>query len=547
MRLTRGNFLLAIIVQLVCASAATIRAAELIGPEISVDQAVDHYVDAALFGANVSPAPPADDANFARRATLDLAGRIPTTAELEEFVRDSSPEKKQRFVDRLLASPDFAYHQRNEFDVLLMAGKGNGEWREWLLKAQTDNRNWPELFRTILLPREADATEKGAAQFLKSRAANVDDMTNDTSRLFFGVSINCAKCHDHPLVEDWKQDHYFGMASFFNRTYLTKKQFLAERDDGELKFRTKAGVEKQAQLLFLTSATIQEPSLADKSDDERKASDEKQKADNDRETPPEPAKFSRRAQLVEAALKGDSNRFFSRAFVNRNFARLFGRGLVNPLDQMHSENEPSHPELLAWLARDVESHGYDFRRLLRGLVLSRAYGRTSRWELPGERPPDRLFAVAAVRPLTPMQFSLSLAVAAANPVEISKQSQTADQWVNKRRDLENQAFGFAQQIEIPGENFQVGVSEALFFSNGPQMANEYLRDSGDRLVGVLKETKDRPELIRTAFLAVLSREPSVDEREAITKYLAEREDRLPAAISQFVWSLATSSEFRFNF
>ena len=134
--------------------------------------------------------------------------------------------------------------------------------------------------------------------------------------------------NDHPLVPDWSQDHYFGMASFFNRTYLTKKNFLAEREEGKLKFRTTAGEEKEARLLFLTSAEVNEPSLADKSDAERQAGADKQKADNDRETPPEPAIFSRRAQLVDVALRPDPNGFFPRSFANRNFARLFGRGLV---------------------------------------------------------------------------------------------------------------------------------------------------------------------------------------------------------------------------
>ncbi|MGE5192842.1 MAG: DUF1549 domain-containing protein [Deltaproteobacteria bacterium] len=386
------------------AAAPILVADELAAPDRPVEEVVDQYVDAALQATGITAAPAADDANFIRRATLDLAGRIPATSEVRSYVQSTEPDKKQKLVDRLLASPDFVFHQRNEFDVMLMAAKGDGEWRDWLLKGFEGNRPWPQTFREIMLPHEDNPAGKGAAQFLKSRAANVDDMTNDTSRLFFGVSINCAKCHDHPLVPDWTQDHYFGMASFFNRTYLTKKRFLAEHDEGNLKFRTTAGEEKQARLVFLTAGEIAEPSLAERSDEQRKTSEEKQKTDNDRETPPEPSPYSRRALLVDVALRPDPNGFFPRAFVNRTWARLFGYGLVMPLDQMHSENKPSHPELLAWLARDAEAHNYDLKRLVRGLVLSRAYGRSSRWEQPGDRPAERHFAVAAVRPHTPMQF-----------------------------------------------------------------------------------------------------------------------------------------------
>lgn len=547
MRFVRITLLAALVCACLAGFSAALPAEELLAPDRPVEEVVDHYIDAALVAAGVTPAPPADDANFIRRLTLDLAGRIPVASEVQSFLQSPEHDKKARLVDRLLASPDFNYQRRDELDVLLMAGKGNGEWRDWLLKAVAENRPWPDMFRQIMLPNEADAAEKAAVTFLKTRAANVDDMTNDTSRLFFGVSINCAKCHDHPLVADWTQDHYFGMASFFNRTYLTKKKFLAEREDGKLKFRTTAGEEKEARLLFLTSAEINEPTLADKSDAERQAGEEKQKADNERETPPEPAHYSRRAQLVEVGLRPDPNAFFPRAFANRTWASLFGRGLVTPLDQMHSENNPSHPGLLAWLARDADSHRYDVKRIVRGLVLSQAYARSSRWEQTTERPAEKLFAVAAARPLTPMQYALSLAVATAAPAEVSQKLENAEQWTARRRDLENQAYGFAQQLEIPGENFQIGVAEPLLFSNGGQIANEYLRDSGDRLVGALKGISDRNQLIQTGYLAVLSREAQPDELEAVSKYLAAREDRPAAAIGQFVWALVSGSEFRFNY
>jgi hypothetical protein len=519
----------------------------LIAADRPIEEAVDHYIEARLAAAGVTPAPPADDANFIRRVTLDLAGRTPTSLEVASYLASTDADKRMRLIDRLLASPDFAFHQRNEFDVQLMAGKGDGTWRDWLLKAVEESRPWPQFFREIVLPREADPEAKGAAAFLKTRAANVDDMTNDTSRLFFGVSINCAKCHDHPLVPDWTQDHYFGMASFFSRTYLTKKKFLAEREEGNLKFRTTEGEEKQAKLVFLTTGEIAEPGLADRTDAERQAAEEKQKADNDRETPPEPPGYSRRAQLVEVALRPDPNGFFPKAFVNRLWARLFGVGLVTPLDQMHSENKPSHPELLAWLARDTEAHAYDLKRLVRGLVASRAYARTSRWEQPAERPSERLFAVAAVRALTPMQFSLALATATSNPIELSQKLEKSTDWASRRRELENQAQGFAPQIEIPGENFQVGVGEALLFSNGAQIESEYLRDSPDRLVGVLKGITDRNQLIETAFRAALAREAQPEEVETVIQFLAAREDRPVPAIQQFVWALITDSEFRFNY
>src|SRR5262249_1003165 len=281
MRKVRLLIRVSIVAVALCAPVRPSVADELAAPERPVEEVVDQYIDAGLSAAGLTPAPAADDANFIRRATLDLAGRVPATSEVVSYVGSTEADKKMKLVDRLLASPDFAFHQRNEYDGRLMAGKGNGEWRDWLRKGLEESRPWPQFFREIVLPREDTPSGKAAAQFLKSRVANVDDMTNDTSRLFFGVSINCAKCHDHPPVPDWTQDHYFGMASFFNRTYMTKKNFLAERDEGNLKFRTTAGEEKQAKLVFLTTGEIPEAALAERSEDQRKVSEEKQKADND--------------------------------------------------------------------------------------------------------------------------------------------------------------------------------------------------------------------------------------------------------------------------
>lgn len=511
-------------------------------PDRPIEAVIDELVEARLQTEGVTPAPVVDDAAFLRRVTLDVAGRVPLAAEVQAFLESSDPAKRVVLVDRLLASPDYAFHQRNEFHALLMPGRDDGEWREWLLKVFQENRPWNAVFRQLMLARDDDP-EKPAVEFLKSRARDLDDLTNDTSSLFFGVSINCAKCHDHPLVTDWTQDHYFGMASFFNRLYVTKKKFLAERPDGRVRFKTTDGEDKEGRLMFLTGATIDEPKV-ELSEDEKKAREKQEKEDNERDTPPVAPAFSRRAQIVDVALKPDPSGFFPRAIVNRLWARLIGRGLVHPVDQMHSANPASHPELLAWLARDMESHGYDLKRLIRGIVLSRTYARSSQWT--GPRPEPNLFAVAPVRPLTPMQYSLSLLVASSNPEEQARRVANAEEWANHRKNLDNSAHGFSRDLESPGDHFQVGVSEALLFSNGNHVQNEYLRDSGDRLVGFLKPMTDRELAIQTATRAVFSRPAASEEVQEFTRYLSEREDRLAAGWQQIVWAMLTSGEFRFN-
>ncbi len=526
-------------------SAASL-AGELLPPEKTIEEVVDHYIQARLVAEKVTPAPQASDPNLIRRLTLDLAGRIPTVAEAQAFAAATEPDKRAKAVDRLLASPDFAYQQRNELDTLLMKSN-DGAWRDYLLKACQENRPWDQLFREMLLTRDDDSDKKAALMFLKSRAKDLDELTNDTSKIFFGVSINCAKCHDHPLVLDWHQDHYFGFFSFFQRTYMNKRNQLAERTEGLVKFKTTEGVEKSAKLMFLTGSVIDEPPPPTLTDDEKKAIEKSRKEDEDKkEGPPPPVPtFSPRTRLVELALKVEDNRFFSRSIVNRVWARLMGRGLVMPLDQMHSENPASHPELLDWLTRDLVAHGYDLKRLMRGIVLSQAYSRSSRWDAQESQPHNQLFAVGLTRTLSPRQYSLALLFASRNSKNFPEDFLSPD-WANRRKDLENQSQHLANQLEVPSDNFQVGVSEALFFNNNQHVQNDLLNEGGDRLAGVLKTIPDRNEQLKLAFWTVYTRDPEPEEAVAISQFLDARADRLNVAWQQVIWSMLTSSEMRFN-
>ncbi len=525
------------------------RTAELLPVDRPINDVIDHYLRVGWVEAKVKPAPLVSAAGLVRRMTLDLAGRIPTRGETRAFVESNSPLRWTALADRLMASPDFAYHHRNQLDLLLLASRKNdGEFRKYLLNAARENRTWDVLFRQMMTGRESNAAEKPALAFLKARAGSLDDLTNDTSVLFFGVNVSCAKCHDHPLVDDWKQDHFFGMASFFTRTYLTKKNTLAEKFSGSIKFKTTGGEEKQARFMFLTGAEVPEPKVK-KSAEQRKAEDAEVK--RQMKDPKAPAAkipgFSPRAKLVEVALRLADRRFFSRAIVNRIWLRLMGRGIVDPPDQMHSANTPSHPELLEWLARDLANNGYDLKRLIRGIVLSDAYAISSQFSGEGEFPAPETFAVGAVRLLTPRQYSLSLLVAAANPDQVSQQVVAAD-WGKRREQLENESNGLAGKIELPSDNFQVSVDEALLFSNSDQIQNTLLKDSADRLVGVLKSIGDRRQLIGRAFEVTLSRTPDADEVTAFEGFLTKREKQgRVVAIQQMVWALLTSPELRFNY
>ncbi|MBY0524494.1 MAG: DUF1549 and DUF1553 domain-containing protein [Gemmataceae bacterium] len=527
---------------LVFASRSVIGADEPPPAEKPIGNVVDHFIDLKLKQENITPAPQADDATFIRRLTLDLVGRIPTAAETKAFVESTDPEKRVRLIDRLMASPGFVRHQATEFDTMLMYGT-QASIRDYLVQALTENRPWDRIFREVLLPEETDAKQKVAGEFVRKRVNDLDRLTNDVSVVFFGVNISCAQCHDHPKVEDWKQDHFFGMKAFFSRTF-DNGGFLAEREAGVVKFRTTEGKDRQARLMFLSGKAIDDASVREMTADEAKKEKDRFEASKKAKTPPPKPTFSARAQLVEMALQPEQREFFARSIVNRIWHRLYGQGLVMPLDQMHSKNPPSHPELLEWLARDTAEHNYDLRRLIRGLVLSKAYSRSSRWQ--GEdAPAPRLFAVGAVRPLTPMQMAASLQIATAAPGSFPALEKN-EEFEKRIENMEASVRGFASSIEQPRDNFQIGVGEALLFSNSDRLQKQFLGDAGDRLLGALKVIKDEKELVEVAVRNIYARNPTEEEIRVLIAYLQKRQDRPIEASRQMLWALLASTEFRFN-
>lgn len=525
----------------------TVAEKDLLPADRPIHAVVDHYVAAKLAQSKVQPAPAASDANFIRRQTLDLAGRIPTTAEVRAYVAATEPDKAARLVERLMAAPGFVRHQVTEFEWLLTEGQGSdggskGSFRDYLTRAVSEGRRWDRVFKEVIAGDTAAPETKGADAFLRSRAKDLDKLVTDVSVRFFGVNISCAQCHDHPLVPAWKQDHYYGMKSFFSRTF-EHGDFVAERDYGTISFKTTAGETKQARLMFLSGDAVEEPPAPEPNEAQKKEEKRLLEETKKNKQPAPAPKFSRRALLAEASLKPGHEGFFARAVVNQVWQRLFGHGLVMPVDQMHGQNPPSHPALLQWLARDLVQHDYDVRRLVRGLVQSAAYARSSRWD--GARPEPGLFAVAQPRALTPQQVGASLQFAVTSP-DAFKGDAKPEEREKFTEQVERAGQGWASSLERPGDDFQVGVDEALLFSNSDRVQRELLALSNDRLLKVLLDLKDNRELATAAVWNVLSRPPEARELQVLADYLDKRSDRPTEAVRQVVWSLLTSTEFRFN-
>ncbi len=512
-----------------------------------VEKVIDQLVDVAITEAGVTPATQADDATLIRRLTLDLVGRIPTTSEVDAYVKSTDPQKRAKLVDRLIASPGFIRHQAALFEIMLNPdgnGRGSGAFRDYLVNSLKENKPWDQIFREVMLPNEGDPKLKGAAEFLRGRLSDTDKLTSDVSVAFFGVNVSCAQCHNHPNVEAWTQDHFYGMKAFLARTF-DNGGFLGERGYGVIKYKPTKGPERTAKMMFLTGAVVEDANAKEPTADElKKEKDAQEKAKAAKTPPPAPA-FSARAKLVEVALKGENAEFFARSITNRMWHRFFGIGLVSPLDQMHSENHPSHPELLAWLARDTAKNNYDIKRIVRGIVMSNAYSRSSRYEASASPPREKLFAVGKLKPMTPLQLSTSLRIAIADPATF--ENLKPEDLEKKIEQLEAAARGFASLIAQPTDNFQIGVGEALLFSNGDRVMKELFTDTPGTTLGRVKTFKEPKDAIDFLVKTVYGRAATAEESKTLVAYIEKRKGREAEAYKQVLWALLTAPEFRFSY
>jgi hypothetical protein len=481
---------------------------------------IDEFLARHWQTKGITPAAPVDDPTFLRRITLDLAGRIPTRDEATAFALDRAPDRRARVVRRLMQGPEYALNMGRVLDDMIQ-GKyaGDAEFIDYLRASVAARKPWDAIFREMMLGPWDTKEHKRANRFLSRRQRDLEELTNDTARVFFGVNVGCARCHDHPLVRDWTQDHYYGMASFFVRTAEAGKGKqrngeVGEKAVAEIAYVTTKGERRTSKLMFLSGRTLDTKSAQ-----------------------------SRRQQLVQEAL--EEKAFFSKAIANRLWAHLLGRGLVQPLDQMHSANPPSVPGVLEWLADDLASHGYDLDRLVAGIVSSRVYQLSSAKPGTGDAPPEAHFAQALLKPLTPAQFALSLLIAAGDgSFEAAK---TADARAKKYRELEGQAAGLAKPGMLDGraEKYQASTGEALFLSNSAGV-QKLVAPSGKNLVARLVAMPDNAAMIDTAVWTVLGRAPEAEERGFLTGWLASHQGDRGKVCGELVWALATSAEFRFN-
>jgi hypothetical protein len=483
---------------------------------------IDELLSAKWQAAGVTPTAPASDAEFLRRAYLDLAGTIPTAAEARAFFADSDPQKRERLIDRLTESPAYASHLANVWRHMLLPGDmdiqqfgGVVGFERWLRGHFAENTRYDNVVADLLVTTGA-GNETGPALFYTALELKPEELAARTARIFLGVQIECAQCHDHPF-DKWKQTDFWGYAAFFARLRQGQGQRrlaaqVIDTDSGEVMLpETTEAVEPR----FLDGQPV------DMSDAE-----------------------GRRRQLA-IWLASRDNPYFARATVNRAWAMLFGRGLIDPVDDMRDANPPSHPELLDELANYFIDSGYDIRELFRTLARSRAYQLSS--EVDGPAAKHELFARMSIKTLSADQLYDSI-------VKVMRRQQATagmspEQAFLMGLDPERRAFRAKfQSPTAGGPELQSGIPQALTLMNGAQIVEATDLDRSGLLAALEAPFLSDEERVEALFLSSLTRLPTEHESSVLSTYLANggaQGDRRQA-LSDVCWALLNSAEFSLN-
>lgn len=511
---------------------------------------IDQSIEAA---AGMDVAPIADDAEFVRRVFLDLAGRIPSTEETRAFLKDSAVDKRTTLIDRLLASPEYPRRMREAWNVQLMERAGeHEEWVKFLESSFAANKPWDKLVREILNPNPDDEQARGAAFFLTKRLENygqqpvdLPGLTRDVGRLFLGIDLQCAQCHDHLTVDEYKQVDFQGLHTFLSHTAI--------RTDVKFPAVSEKIVAKKTEFM---SVFVKEPHatgprlpFGSEFDVPTFAKGEEFAVAPDRKVNfPGKPKFSPLTILSEQ-LPTPANPLFVRNIVNRLWCQMLGRGLIHPLDLHHASNPPTHPAVMDLLAAEFTAHQFDIKWLLRELALTRAYQRSSMVPAGLDREPlPEKYVTAIEKPLSTEQMLWSILQATGELPRFQPPTSTDDpSKPNPQLEGLRKSFiaAFANPPRDPEGEFAPSVKAALFVSNDGKVLELLNARDGNLADQLVKET-DPAKQSDLLFTAVLSRPPTAEESASVAQFLSARPDQRDKLISQAIWALISSTEFCVN-
>ncbi len=510
-------------------------------------QRIDALIGAKIKAVNHPIADRASDAEFLRRVMLDFAGEIPTAALARAFLADTSKDKRVKLIDRLLAGPRYAEHMADVFHIMLMERRGDDDaWKRYLVASFKTNKPWDQMAREMLHPRDTDKALAPAGFFITKRlekyGQNPTDypgLTRDVGRMFLGIDLQCAQCHNHLTVDQYKQVDFQGVFAVYQNLKLqnTAKDRPAKWVSEALmtepvSFKSVfSGKEYQTPPRVPFGDPIAIPKLG--GDAQWKV-----KPDRRKKILGEPA-FSP-LQEMAARIAHKDNPYFVRNIANRLWFYMLGRGLIEPLDLAHQENPPSHPELLQALVDELIAHRFDMKHVLREIALSETYQRSSVLpERSAGKINDSLFAVAREKHIPAEVLLRSMLIATGELDRLLDEN--SEELANLRKAFHD---AFANAEKEPELEVSPTLKAALYLRNNDAVL-KLLQPRGDNLAARLLKIKNPQALADELFLTMFSRKPDKDESAIVAAYLREFEDGEKAR-QHVVWSLLTSVEFCVN-
>ena len=496
---------------------------------------IDKHVNAKLQQRKILPSEECTDAEFVRRVYLDLTGTIPTASQARTFVEDKSPSqsKRQKLVDELIGSRDFVEVWSNKWADLLQCNSKalgeNGVWvfREWIRNSIAQNMPYDRFVKSLVMAQGSNLTNPAVNYYraLKDRddagKLTTNKITEDVSQTFLGVRFSCNKCHDHPF-ERWTQTQYYEFGAFFARVAFKR----GERADEEIVYTSFNGGEVEHPKLHKVLA----PSVP-------------------YGTPPDMNAARFRQEAFATWLTSKENPLFARSYVNRVWSYFYGRGIIDPVDDIRASNPPVNPELLDALTEDFIKSGFNTRHLMRTIVLSRTYQMSfmpNQWNAD-----DKInFSHAIPRRLGAEQMLDAVATATGTKPKVQglpedlRSVYLADGMIAGDNDF-LKLFGRPKRESACEceRTSNVSLAHALNLINGSLIGGAVVDSTSTMMLLAAKEPDNR-KVIEEIYYAILNRPPT--DAEVKNLDLGKDPKQRQEVAQDLAWALLNSPAFLFN-
>ena len=479
---------------------------------------------------------PVDDAAYLRRVSLDIIGEPPSPAEITAFVLDPASDKRARVVSRLLANPLYGQNWARYWRDVILARRSNeralglagNSVVVYLTEQFNQGRGWDAITRSVITAT-GKVRSTGSTALSIAHEGKPEETAAETARIFLGIQLQCAQCHDHPY-DSWKRVQFHQLAAYFPRVVVRplRAEVLPDFEITSIE-KVRGGGRNKA---------LPEHYMSDLNDPKAKGTltqplfflgEEKEEAGmTDRE---------RRATLA-ARITARDNPWFAKALVNRVWAELLGRGFYEPIDDLGVDRKCVAPKTIDYLSRQFVDSGYDLRWLIRTITATTAYQRQGRARADSDQAP---FSAVAIQPLRADVLYSALS-ASLEAYDLDRVKPNRRGRPDSPRLQFDQAFGF--DPSQPRDEVTASIAQALLMMNSPQLARAMRADTQQSSLGRLAAAvKDNDQALEELYLRTLSRLPSDAELAAARAHIHETGNR-GTALEDILWALINSAEFR---